>query len=61
MVGRLMSDKMRTRIKQWLRYFTPSVKRHIDSEERKQLRALLRSDIEKFRATFGFNVEKWGF
>ena len=33
MVGRLMSDKMRTRIKQWLRYFTPSVKRHIDSEE----------------------------
>lgn len=57
----LLPQSVRDKLKSMLRSKGASAAREPTAAERAELRAALRDDMHRFRETFGFPVEKWGF
>lgn len=60
-LGRLMTDDRRKRVKRFLGRFTSKAGRGMTPSERSRVREVLRADMERFEKEFGFDVSKWGF
>ncbi|MEM8598283.1 MAG: sulfotransferase [Bacteroidota bacterium] len=57
----LLPESLRAHIKAALRARGTPAKRDLTEAEVGQLRAWLASDMQRFKETFGFPVERWGF